>query len=258
MRERPVSQGVWTRCGHPGQAPRPCSGPIRMPSLITVGFDSTARLCCTFQNTEAIKVVYTPGLVTQLQPVPRGSGHWRPENSSPGFGPGSRKEDPLGSPGDPKLCCFCLLTPSTPGSVARGGLSAHETVCPPEGLVTGSQASAPPPHLRIFTGAAWSRQLAPHQKPEPVLRSQQTSPNQSPSTSFTPQPGSLVPAPVHGRRLPLQGGSRLGESLTRSSAWSWDGQPPRPIRKRPCPGASDELSAFSKEHATLKLLPQRQ
>lgn len=135
-------------------------GARRMPSLITAGFDSTARLCCAFQNTEAIKVVYIPGLVTQLQPVPRGSGHWRPENSSPGFGPRNRKEDPPASPGDPKLCCFCLLTPSTPGSVARGGLAplSHETVYPPEGPVTGPQASAPPmspAHLHRGAAASW-------------------------------------------------------------------------------------------------------
>lgn len=226
MRERLVSRGVWTRCGR--------SGPVRMPSLITDGFDSTARLCCAFQNTEAVKVVYTPGLVTQLQPVPRGSGHWRPENSSPDFGPGNRKEVPPGSPGDPKLCCFCFLTPSALASGAWGGLFAHERVCPPEGPVPGSQASAPVPHLLTFTGVQPGTASWPHTwKPEPVLRSQQTSPNQSPSASFIPQPGSLVPAPVHRRRLPLGGGSRLGVSLTGSSAWSWDGQPPRPVREGP-------------------------
>lgn len=160
MRERLVSRGVWTRCGR--------SGPVRMPSLITAGFDSTARLCCAFQNTEAVKVVYTPGLVTQLQPVPRGSGHWRPENSSPDFGPGNRKEVPPGSPGDPKLCCFCLLTPSALASGAWGGLFAHERVCPPEGPVPGSQGPRVPglsprtSPAHLHRGAAWSRQLAPH------------------------------------------------------------------------------------------------
>lgn len=199
MRERPVSQGVWTRCGHPGQAPRPCSGPIRMPSLITVGFDSTARLCCTFQNTEAIKVVYTPGLVTQLQPVPRGSGHWRPKNSSPGFGPGSRKEDPLGSSGDPKLCCFCLLTPSTPGSVASLLMRqcAHQR----------AWSQGPRPQPRHLTCS--SSRVQPGAASWPHTRSQ--SPFSGPSrpllTSHLQHPSSLSPAAWCQR--PCMGGAFL-------------------------------------------------
>lgn len=185
MRERLVSRGVWTRCGR--------SGPVRMPSLITAGFDSTARLCCAFQNTEAVKVVYTPGLVTQLQPVPRGSGHWRPENSSPDFGPGNRKEVPPGSPGDPKLCCFCLLTPSALASGAWGGLFAHERVCPPEGPVPGSQGPRPqPPYLTCSPSQGCS--LEPPAGPTPRNQSPFSGPSRPLLTSHLQHPSSLSPA----------------------------------------------------------------
>lgn len=119
----------------------------------------------------------------------------------------------------------------------------------------GPKPQHPPCRLLTFTGV----QLPAG--PTPRSQSPFSGPSRPLLTSHLQHPSSLSPtAPVHGRHLPLEGASHLGVSLTTPgfSAWNWDGQPPRPIREGPCPEASGELRAFSKEHAALKLLPQRQ
>lgn len=148
----------------PRAGPAAPLGARGMPSLITAGFDSTARLCCAFQNTEAIKVVYIPGLVTQLQPVLRQRA-LEAQDSSPGFGPSGQ---PRGSE------AMLLLSPDTqrPGVCGPGWpcILFLMRQCHQRARSQGPRPQQPPCHLLTFTG------VQPPAGPTPSLEARARSP----------------------------------------------------------------------------------
>lgn len=129
-------------------------------------------------------------------------------------------------------------------------LFPQDTVCPLGDQVTGFQALVPHTICSPSQGV-------PPAGPSPGGQALTSGPGRPPLTShvrhpsFIPQPGKLVPAPIHGRCSPPKGAPRLGVSLTvknrlesqPQAAWA----SPRTCREGPCLGASDRLRGILEE-----------
>ena len=177
---------VWS----PRAGPAAPLGARRMPSLITAGFDSTARLCCAFQNTEAIKVVYIPGLVTQLQPVLRQRA-LKARDFIPRFWAQKQERRPPGQPSGSEA--VLLLSPDTqhPGFCGPGWpciLFLMRQCTHQRARSQGPRAQHPPCRLLTFTGV----QLPAG--PTPRSQSPFSGPSRPLLTSHLQHPSSLSPA----------------------------------------------------------------